>query len=209
MATVAAKQNRSVKTRDRILASAKTVLEEEGFDAFTLAKVAIRAEVAVGSIYHRIGSKEELFRAVYDSEMDAIHQEMLVYADATTWAPLSADETIRRAIEVMAAFNDRHAAFLRVAIARSMVDPEIIAAARVHTTRLAWLFDSVLLSKRDAFTHPDPETGVDICFRLVFSTLTRRVTHGPTFESPVAISDEDLVENLARACQGLLLRYEA
>src|SRR4051812_29086206 len=208
MATVAPKQTRSAVTRDRILAAAKSVLEDEGFDAFTLAKVATRAGVAVGSIYHRIGSKEELFRAVYNSEMNAIYEESSIYSDAAVWEPLSAEATILRAIEVMAAFNSRHAAFLRVAIARSMVDPDIIVAAREHTTRLAWRFESVLLSKQASFTHPDPATGVDVCFRLVFSTLTRRVTHGPKFESPVDISDEELVSNLARACQGLLLRYE-
>ena len=46
------------------------LLEEKGFDAFTVQDVSQRADVSVGAIYARFGNKESLLRAVHGRAMD-------------------------------------------------------------------------------------------------------------------------------------------
>jgi hypothetical protein len=40
---------------------------------------------------------------------------------------------------------------------------------------------------------------------MVYCATARRITHGPTFESELAVSDEELVRELSRAVADYLL----
>jgi tetracycline repressor-like protein len=53
--------------------------------------------------------------------------------------------------------------------------------------------------------HPDPELAIDVAFRLMYCTIARRITHGPHFESPRDVSDQELVAELSRAVADYLL----
>ena len=64
---------------------------------------------------------------------------------------------------------------------------------------LANVFETSLLEHADELSHPDPELAIDVTYRFVYAALARRITHGPSFESPRETSDEELV---ARARQG-------
>lgn len=53
-------------TRARILAAARELAVKQGFDAFTVEKVADRAGVSRMTIYYQFGSKQELLDALFD-----------------------------------------------------------------------------------------------------------------------------------------------
>jgi AcrR family transcriptional regulator len=63
-------------TRERLLAAARSVIEEGGYSAATVAAIAERAGVASGTLYRHFSSKEELFvelfRSVCDREVAAM-----------------------------------------------------------------------------------------------------------------------------------------
>jgi AcrR family transcriptional regulator len=63
-------------TRERLLASARQVIEEGGYGAATVIAIADRAGVAAGTLYRHFPSKEELFvelfRSVCDREVAAM-----------------------------------------------------------------------------------------------------------------------------------------
>ena len=62
-----------------------------------------------------------------------------------------------------------------------------------------------VLEHREDIGHPEPELAVDVAWRMVYCTIARRITHGPKFESPRAVSDKKLVRELARALADYLL----
>src|SRR5580765_3400878 len=66
------KQKRSQESLERVLEASIALLEEKGFDAFTIQDVSQRAEVSVGAIYARFGNKESLLRAVHKHAMEAL-----------------------------------------------------------------------------------------------------------------------------------------
>jgi AcrR family transcriptional regulator len=53
-------------TRTRILAAARDLAVKQGFDAFTVDKVADQAGVSRMTIYYQFGSKQELLEALFD-----------------------------------------------------------------------------------------------------------------------------------------------
>ena len=68
------KQQRSRESYERVLDAAHGLLEENGFEGFTVQEVAARANVSVGAIYERFGNKETLLRTVHARLMDTMAQ---------------------------------------------------------------------------------------------------------------------------------------
>ena len=66
------KQKRSRESYERVLDAAHGLLEQNGFEGFTVQEVAARANVSVGAIYERFGNKETLLRTVHARLMDTI-----------------------------------------------------------------------------------------------------------------------------------------
>lgn len=58
-------------TREKIVAQARTLFAEKGFDGATTAAIARRAGIAEGTIYRHFGSKEELFLACVAPALEA------------------------------------------------------------------------------------------------------------------------------------------
>ncbi|HEY9428854.1 MAG TPA: helix-turn-helix domain-containing protein [Gemmatimonadaceae bacterium] len=68
-------------TRSRILAAARDLAVEKGFDEFTVEKVAEQAGVSRMTVYYQFGSKQELLEALFDQlaergGMDRLAEEM-------------------------------------------------------------------------------------------------------------------------------------
>src|SRR4051795_8248487 len=68
-------QNRSRASLERVLEAGQKLLEEEGWEGFTVQEVSRRAKVSIGSIYARAPSKEALIYAIYDRAVDHIAEE--------------------------------------------------------------------------------------------------------------------------------------
>lgn len=63
--------------RRSILAGAKRMFAENGYHATTIADIARAADLSYGSVYWYFDSKEELFRALMDSEQRALRRHIV------------------------------------------------------------------------------------------------------------------------------------
>jgi AcrR family transcriptional regulator len=198
-------QKRSQASLERVLQSGLELLQEVGFEGFTLQEVSRRAKVSIGSIYARAPSKEALILAIYDREMERIAAEQERIAAASHREGLSGRELVETLVREMAEIMLAHAASLRVFMHRSAIDPEIWRRGSERSHVLANVFESSLLEHADELAHPDPELAIDVTYRFVYAALARRITHGPHFESPHETSDDALVRELATAAANYLL----
>ena len=82
------KQQRSREAWNRVLDAGVAILEDGGYDAFTIAAVCERAAVAPTAIYARTTSKDALFLAVYEHGIGRLRAEQGVFADADRWTGL-------------------------------------------------------------------------------------------------------------------------
>lgn len=62
-------QRRKLENRDRILTEARRLFGRKGFDAVTTAEIAKAADVAKGSVFAHVGSKDRLLVLVFERDM--------------------------------------------------------------------------------------------------------------------------------------------
>src|SRR3954453_19710775 len=97
-------QTRSRESLERVLEAGQKLLEEEGWEGFTVQEVSRRAKVSIGSIYAPAPSKEALVLAVYEPAREKIAEDNAkALATDEQWEGLDARELIIGATTEMAA----------------------------------------------------------------------------------------------------------
>src|SRR4051794_31680883 len=96
------KQRRSREAWNRVLDGGVAILEDGGYEAFTIAAVCERAQVAPPAIYARTSSKDALFLAVYEHGIARIRDEQRVFTDAEHWSGLAPAALVREAVAQVA-----------------------------------------------------------------------------------------------------------
>ena len=202
------KQKRSQESLERVLRASTSLLEEMGFDAFTIQDVSHRAEVSVGAIYARFGSKENLLRAVHRHAMETIAAQHGAVAAVDGRPGKPVDAVIVDAVRAVAGVFRGNESLLRAFMHLAAVDDEISRRGSQSSIELARQFETTVLAHRSELAHPDPEIAVDVCFRMAFSTFARQVMYGPVFESDRPIAWDDLVTEVGSACAAYLLAQQ-
>src|SRR3954451_22281484 len=110
------KQRRSREAWNRVLDAGVAILEDGGYEAFTIAAVCERAGVAPTAIYARTSSKDALFLAVYEHGIVALRQEQGVFADGARWVGLAPADVVRAAVAEMVGIVLRHQRYLRAVV---------------------------------------------------------------------------------------------
>src|SRR5690242_2145519 len=175
------KQQRSREAWNRVLDAGVAILEDGGYDAFTIAAVCARARVAPPAIYARTTSKDALFLAVYEHGIARLRAEQEVFSDDARWAGLAPAELVRAAVAEAIGISLRHQRFLRAVVLISAAHPEVRRRGSRYSQELGDGFTRVVLRAGAAIRHDDPEGAVRSCFGTVFATTVIRVAYGPAF----------------------------
>jgi AcrR family transcriptional regulator len=201
----APKQRRSREGLNRVLVAATELLQEVGYDDMHLTEVGRRAGVGIGSIYSRVGSKHGLLLFVQAQMIEDMQADQAELVDPLKGSTSPLDELV---LEVVAAVGEtfrRHESLLRVFMIRADFDETLISVASESSNDMANVFAEILMERSDEIGHPDPEQAIDVCYRLVYDSLARRIVRGPSFESQRPVSWDTLVAELGIACAAYLL----
>ncbi len=150
------KQKRSQKSLERVLDASTRLLEEEGFDAFTIQDVSQRADVSVGAIYARFGNKESLLRAVHRHVMESLRPEHQAVAAVDGRPATGAREVIVSAVRMVAEIFRGNEKLLRAFMHLGAVDDEISRRGSDMSTDLARQFAATVLAHRDEISSRRP-----------------------------------------------------
>jgi AcrR family transcriptional regulator len=197
-------QERSRASFERVLQAATSLLEEEGFDGFTLAEVSKRAGVSIGSIYARVKSKDDLFYVIQDRYMTRSEDRPRL-RDPDAWSDLEPRDLVIEVVHELGEIFQVNKRLLRVFMHRGIVDPVVAARSSASVSQFHDEVEAILFTRREAIAHDDPVVAIDVAFRMVWGTLARQIMYGPTFESHRAIAWDTLVAELGRACAAYLL----
>ena len=198
-------QKRSREAWARVLDAGVALLEEGGYEAFTIAAVCDRAQVAPRAIYARTDSKDALFLAVYEHGMARVRAYQSIFTDTARWQGLSPDRLVEQAVRELAGIFFRHAALLRSTILISGAHPEVHRRGVAYSGEIGRLFSGVLLGAREHMDHDDPEAAARAAFTTVFSTLVVRVAYGPAIAGGET-DDESFIAYLSGMVRRYLLR---
>lgn len=197
-------QERSRASFERVIQAATSLLEEDGYDGFTLAEVSKRANVSIGSIYARVKSKDDLFYVIQDRYMTGSESRPRLQ-DPDAWSDLDARAAVLGIVGEIGELFKVNERLLRVFMHRGIVDDVVAARSSASVSRFHDEVVAILLTKRDAIAHENPELAIDVAFRMAWGTLARQIMYWPTFESKQTIAWETLVNELGRACAAYLL----
>jgi AcrR family transcriptional regulator len=199
------KQERSRAAWNRVLDAGVAILEDGGYDAFTIAAVCDRAAVAPTAIYARTTSKDALFLAVYEHGIARLRADQAVFADADRWAGLAPTELVRGAVAEMVGISLRHRRFLGAVVLISAAHPEVARRGSRYAQELGDRFTGIVLAAADVVKHSDPETAIRAAFDTVFASSTIRVAYGPGFATPSPVDDDVYVADLGETVVRYLL----
>ena len=199
------KQQRSREAWSRVLDAGVAILEDGGYDAFTIAAVCERASVAPTAIYARTTSKDALFLAVYEHGIGRLRAGQEVFADDDRWAGLAPADRVRAAVTEMVGISLRHQRFLGAVVLLSAAHQEVQRRGDRYARELGDGFAGVVMAAADAITHPDPEAAVRACFGTVFAATMIRVAYGPAFATPSPVDDDGFVADVGEMAVRYLL----
>ncbi|MEH0573101.1 MULTISPECIES: TetR/AcrR family transcriptional regulator [Streptomyces] len=197
-----AQQARSRLTQQRILEAGTALLEEGGTEALTVAALAARAGVSVGSVYRRFGDKDRLIAALQHDMIDQLRADII-----RRFTPLRTDPAalVASAVAGLTETYQAHERLMRVFLAAGATDPAVAqvgSEAAVDAARVFRKFLEPIVPMIDA---PEPETRVDVVYRLIYGTCQNRVLYGEPFESDLPLTWRQLTDELVNvACLYLL-----
>jgi AcrR family transcriptional regulator len=196
-------QERSRASFERLLEAGTGLLEERGYEGFTLAEVSRRAGVSIGSIYARVKSKDDLFAVIQNRFMSATEADSPLERPGS-WEDLPSYALVMQIVSALAANFQRNAPLLRVFMHRGIVDGIAAARSSRSMSRFSEQMETLLLTRRGEILHPDPELAVSVAFRMVWGTMASHVTYWPTVESHGDVAWDALVVELGNACAAYL-----
>jgi len=138
-------------TRERLLAAAREIVEEDGYAGASVMAIAERAGVAAGTLYRHFSSKEELFvelfRAVCDREVEAMRRA----AESVDGSHVDRLETVLSTFAARALRRPR----LAWALIAEPVDPLVDAERLAYRERYRSLTAAALRDGIDLGEIPD------------------------------------------------------
>ncbi|MFE7277341.1 MULTISPECIES: TetR/AcrR family transcriptional regulator [Streptomyces] len=178
----AAVQGRSRRSEQEFLRAGFSLLEEGGVEALTVAAVAERAGMSVGSVYRRFGDKEGLLYAIHLAFTDMLRAEVTQRVSV---------ERLRDVPDPAAAIAEAVGGFADAFQAREGLVRVFLllgirhAAVRELGTRVSvegnLLFSAAL--ERVPVAHPDRAVALDFAYRLMYAGVAHRITQGEFLES--------------------------
>ena len=182
-------QERSRRRWAQVLDAGVELIEEGGYDAFTIAAVCARAGVPPRFIYERVDTKDALFLAVYEHGMARVRAGETVFDDPAHWAGLSSAATVELAVREMAGLFERNRALMRSVVLDSSRHAEVRLRGSRYADALRQRFAARL----------GPVVGeaapVDAVFGVVFAALVFRTAYGDDFLHP-HVTEAHVVDGL-------------
>lgn len=125
-------QDRSRKTLEKILSTAKKLFLAQGYSETTLTEISKKSGISVGSIYHRFPDKQSILYAILESYRRTRFAEIEEMTKSESWQGKSARDVLDFHIEVIFSSTRSDADIMRLIERQRIVDPT------VRDMQIAW-----------------------------------------------------------------------
>jgi AcrR family transcriptional regulator len=198
------KQARSQETLNRIWRAALDLMEERGIEGTTVAAIVERAGASVGSFYARFAGKEELVRFLQERVWTEARERWDAALGAQDWASLSISSVLEGVVGLL--IQSYRADFQRRrALGRGQEGEGRSGYFTAFHEHLLSTVSPLLLVREQEISHPEPAQGIRYGYRFTIGGIREMLDlRGFGGTSEVALEDEVLVRELARAWTGYL-----
>ncbi len=208
---IQAEQGRSRRTREKLVMGFAELLREKPFDSITIAELAKRAGVGVGTVYGRFANKDALIPVIFEVYLKMLEHYAGDPANALT---LDETDTLRPALEKICAQAWR---LLRA-------EPQLIRTAHLYA-RLRpdlvgedWdaIIEAAVGQFRQVIEHfshevrrPDRDAAARMAFYLLNTVMVEQGLYGDAGPgAALRVSDDAFITDCATTVYGFLTSVE-
>jgi len=169
------RQERSRRTLERLLVAVEELLDERLFEALSMADVAARAGVSVGTIYTRFRTKEELLPALFERHDAAVGERVGAFLEKLA-GERGLRARIERLVDFAVSYHREHRGLLRALTMYVRAHPESVPA-RTYAERSAQYraVAEVLVADGRGIRHADPVAEAEFTLGVVNSVCREQV----------------------------------
>lgn len=189
-------QKRTRDSLERLMAAGMEVLAEDGWDAFTIAAVAKKADVGTASIYRRFEDKDTFKLALHRTFSDQLSESWLPTFRQLARTDLDLETLVRSLIDALGnSFRDNER-LMRAIVLGAITDPRLTVVGEREIRAVAIEFEDALLAHKDQFGDVDARRAVALSFQVSFDTFNRLLLYGG--QAHPELGWDDLIDELSR-----------
>ena len=194
-------QERSQRTEAALARALAELTKERPFEDVSVADVAKRAGVAVGTVYRRFRDKRAMLHLADTAFVDDCRQTFDDELSDDRMAGLTLEQVARAYIDLMIRkFREHRTAILQVQRNADPRDAAVYASrAAEFNAHVHGRFRFLLRQRRDEITHPDLETALNLAIFFASAAARDAVWRQSLKAYPIQIDDTAFVSELTRA----------
>lgn len=199
-----ARQDRSLRTQERILDAMEALLAEPDAGEITMERLAERAHVSIGAIYKRFRGKESLLPLVLERVQEQQFQRLREFVARPGWSDVGLAERVHVLLEAFADSQERRRQLIRTLVVGHWQSPDR-APMEARSAELIGTMHAWLAECSAEIRHPDPRLALSLG---LFTTLQALQTAVLFDRIPPALGTAAFVREMGRMFVGYL-RAEA
>ncbi|MEM7406609.1 MAG: TetR/AcrR family transcriptional regulator [Pseudomonadota bacterium] len=199
-------QTRSARTRAQLLDATAALLDEEGLESLTIAKVAKSTGCAVGTLYHHFQDKQTIVRALivrFSNEMRLTAREIL---KPGRWEHIGLMGVIESYVRFTLELYRRFPGTLKAQQMLMQHDQEVSEHYEAAADEAYALLVALLRPRLREITHPQPDMAIEMILAMVKAVLVARASGllPRAIDSYTDDDEEQFVEELMRMAAAYL-----
>lgn len=199
-----ARQDRSLRTQERILDAMEALLAEPDAGEITMERLAERAHVSIGAIYKRFRGKESLLPLVLERVQEQQFQRLREFVARPGWSDVGLAERVHVLLAAFADSQERRRQLIRTLVVGHWQSPDR-APMEARSAELIGTMHAWLAECSAEIRHPDPRLALSLG---LFTTLQALQTAVLFDRIPPALGTAAFVREMGRMFVGYL-RAEA
>jgi AcrR family transcriptional regulator len=167
------KQDRSQRSFERIIEATIDLLRERPYEQIRLAEICERSGVSTGSLYGRVGGKDELLRVVQARFLERLGSQFDAHASRIARETRGLTSAVPAVVAAMGKLLDESAGVLRSFMRASAADPAIQERGKQSAQQTHARFSALLMRHAQEIRHPEPGRAIASGLLLIYSAQAR------------------------------------
>jgi AcrR family transcriptional regulator len=195
-------QARSLRSMNRILDAAESLLADVGFDDLSIQDIIKKADTSVGVFYARFKDKEAMIAALCERHQQQVIDEL---AQRDQGEGQSLETIIRYWVHGLIVRYRGNKGLYRALVMRGHERPDWrYNDPKARESLSIAQFGTTIAAHRDRIGHPKPKQAASLAYLIVIATLREKILFGESTASALRISDKALENELHRAVSAYL-----
>jgi AcrR family transcriptional regulator len=199
------RQERSRLTLERILDAAEALFTRKGYENTTLADIATRAGLSIGSIYRRFPDKDSILQTIHESYCKLRTDDFAQVFDPAEWADAHIAHIVPAMMDYLYDTYRKSPGILCMIEKQRLVNPVVNERATAWNDYVISMIHKVLSQHAGEIAHADVERAVSFMHYVVHRVLAMTVLLEQAEASPAyRVEDDAFKAEMTRMILGYL-----